>query len=79
MGKLCFLYFLLFVPKNVKSEGHITLLPALVRWWEWPGALVIEEWKKTGSVRWEATEGSNGGAERTACEAVWKWRSTITM
>ena len=54
------LFFL--VPKHVTSERPIALLPTLIRWWEWVGAPVIQEWKKRSRVKWNATEGSNGGA-----------------
>ena len=64
---LPFLHF----PKHVTSERPIALLPTLLRWWEWLRAPVVQEWeKKRRRVKWDATEGRNGGAARTAWEAL---------
>ena len=47
-------------------------MPTLIRW-EWVRAPVIQEWKKRSGVRWDATEGSNRGAERAA------WKTSLEM
>ena len=58
------------VRKNATSDRPIALLRTLIRWWEWLRAPVLEEWRKESGVRWDAAEGSNGAAERTAWEAL---------
>ena len=66
--------FFFLVPKNVTSQRprSIALLRVLIRWWEWLRAPVIQERKTRSRARWDATKASNGGAERTASEAVWE-------
>ena len=47
---------LLDTKKNVASERPTALLPTVIRW--------EEEWKGRHGVKWDATDGPNGGAER---------------
>ena len=30
------------IPKNISSDRHIALLPALIRWWEWLRAIEVK-------------------------------------
>ena len=58
------------IPKHVTSERPIALLPTLIRWWEWLRAPLVRDWKSTKKLMWNAAEGHNCGAERTASEAL---------
>ena len=42
----------------------------LIRWWEWFRALEVERWQEGHRVGWDAADGRNGGAERTAWETL---------
>ena len=46
------------------------LLPTLIRWWELLRTPVAQGWKKRSRVRRDAAEGSNGGAEGSAWDAL---------
>ena len=56
------------IPKNVTSERPIALMPTLIRWWEVLGAPEVAKWQQKYRVDRDATDGGNGGAQRT----VWK-------
>ena len=58
----------LLILKNVTSEGPITLMPTLIRWWEAVRALEVAKWRQKYRVDWDATDGRNGGAQRTVSE-----------
>ena len=70
-------------PKNVTSEKPIALVPTLIRWWEALRAPEVAKWQQKYSVDWDATDGRNGGAQRTVWEVLmemerpkWKGKST---
>ena len=58
------------IPKNVTSERPIALMPKLVRWWETMRAPEVAKWLQKYRVEWDATDGRNGGAQRTAWEVL---------
>ena len=58
------------IPKNVTSERPSSLLPTLIRWWEALRAPEVAKWQQKYRVDWYATDGRNGGAQRTVWE-VW--------
>ena len=58
------------IPENVTSERPIALLHALIRWWEGLWAPEVTRWQQRHRVRWDATDGRNGGAERTVWETL---------
>ena len=62
--------FFLLNAKHVTSEGPIALFPTLIRWWEWLRAPEVWRWQERHRVWWDATDGRNGGAERTAWETL---------
>ena len=70
-------------PKNVTSERPIALVPTLIRWWEALRAPEVAKWQQKYRVDWDATDGRNGGAQRTVWEVLmemerleWKGKST---
>ena len=58
------------IPKNVTSERPIALMPTLVRWWEELRAPAVAKWQQKYRVDWDATDGRNGGAQRTVWEIL---------
>ena len=54
---------------HVTSERPLASLLTCTRWWEWLRACGAK-WKKRSRVKWGAAEGSNGGKERKAWEAL---------
>ena len=56
--------------KNVTSERPIALMPTLIRWWEAMRAPEVARWQQKYRVDWDATDGRNGGAQRTVCEVL---------
>ena len=61
------------IPKNVTSEGPIALMPTMIRW-EALRAPEVAQWQCKYRIEWDATDGRNGGAERT----VWEWTDVNT-
>ena len=57
-------------PKNVTSARPIALVPTMIRWWEALRAPEVAKCQQTCPVEWDATDGRNGGAERTVWEAL---------
>ena len=60
------------IPKNIPSERPISLMPTLIRWWEALGALEVAKWQQKYRVNWDATDGRNGGTQRTVWEVLIK-------
>ena len=60
------MFFLIL--KNVTSERPIALTPTLIRWWEALRAPKVAKWQQKYRVEWDATDGRNGGAQRTVWE-----------
>ena len=58
------------IPKNVTSERPIALMPTLVRWCEAMRAPEVAKWQQKYHVEWDATDGRNGGAQRTVWEVL---------
>ena len=58
------------IPKNVTSEKPIALFPTLIRWWEALRAPEVVKWQQKYRVDWDATDGRNGGAQRTVWEEI---------
>ena len=56
------------IPKNVTSERLIALMPTLIRWWEALRAPEVAKWQQKYRAKWDATDGRNGGAQRTVWE-----------
>ena len=54
----CTMMFFL-IPENVSCERRVALMPSLIRWWEALRAPEVD-----------ATDGRNGGAQRTVCEVL---------
>ena len=62
------MFFLIL--KNVTSERPIALMPTLIRWWEAMRAPGVAKWQQKYRVEWDATDGRNGGAQRTVWEVL---------
>ena len=60
----------ILIPKNVTSERPIALLPTVIRWWEGLWVQEVTRWQERHRVGWDATDGRNGGVERTVWEAL---------
>ena len=58
------------IPKNVTSERPIALMPTLIRWWEAMRAPEVAKWQLKYRVDWDATDGRNGGSQRTVWEML---------
>ena len=56
------------IPKNVTSERPIALVPTMIGWWEALRAPEVAKQHETFRIEWDATDGRNGGAERTLWE-----------
>ena len=56
------------VPKDVTSERPIARMPTLIRW-EAMRAPEVAKWQKC-RADWDATDGRNGGAQRTVWEIL---------
>ena len=56
------------IPKNVTSERSIALMPTLIRWWEVLRAPEVAKWQQKYRAEWDASDGRNGGAQRTVWE-----------
>ena len=56
--------------KNVTSERPIALMPTLIRWWEAMRAPEVARWQQKYRVDWDATDGRNGGGQRTVWEVL---------
>ena len=67
--QVCTTMFFL-IPKNVTSERPIALMPTLIRWWEALRALEVAKWQQKYRVDWDATDGRNGGAQRSVWEVL---------
>ena len=57
-------------PKKVTSERPIALMSTLIRWWEALRAPEVAKWQQKYRVEWDATDGRNGGAQRTVLEIL---------
>ena len=55
---------------GVTSERPIALTPTLIRWWEALRAPEVAKWWQKYRVDWDATDGRNGGAQRTVWEVL---------
>ena len=55
---------------GVTSERPIALTPTLIRWWEALRAPEVAKWWQKFRVDWDATDGRNGGAQRTVWEVL---------
>ena len=60
----------LLIPKNVTSEMPIALMPTLIRWWEAVRAPEVVKWQQRYRIDWDATDGRNGGCQRTVLEIL---------
>ena len=58
------------IPENVTSERPVALMPTLIRWWEALRAPEEAKWQQQYRVDWDATDGRNGGAQRTVWEVL---------
>ena len=58
------------IPTKVTSERPLALMPTLIRWWEGLRALEVAKWQQKYRVHWDATDGRNGGADRTLLELL---------
>ena len=45
-------------------------MPTLIRWWEALRAPEVAKWQQKCRVDWDATDGRNGGAQRTVWEVL---------
>ena len=59
-----------FLIPNVTSERSTALLPTLIRWREALGAPEVAKWQQKYHVEWDATDGRNGGVQRTVWEVL---------
>ena len=48
----------------------VALKPTLIRWWEASRAPEVAKWQQTSRVDWDATDGRNGGAQRTVWDVL---------
>ena len=60
------------IPKNVTSERPIALMLMLIRWWEALRASEVAKWQQKCRVDCDATDGRNGGVQRTVWEVLMK-------
>ena len=58
------------IPKNVTSERPIALVPTMIRWWEALRAPEVANFQCMYFIEWDATDGRDGGAQRTVWENV---------
>ena len=58
------------IPENVTSERPIALMPTLIRWWKALRATEVAKWHQKYRVEWDATDGRNGGAQRTVWDVL---------
>ena len=58
------------IPNNVKSERPSALMPTLIRWWEALRASEVTTRQQKYRADWDATDGRNGGAQRTVWEML---------
>ena len=58
------------IPKNVTSERPIALMRTLIRWCEALKAPEVAKWQQKYLVDLDATDGRNGGAQRTVWEVL---------
>ena len=56
--------------KNVTSERPIALMPMLIGWWDALKAFEVVKWQQKYRVDWDATDGRDGGAQRTEWEIL---------
>ena len=56
--------------KSVTSERPIPLMPTFIRWCEAVRAPEVAKWQQKYRVEWDATDGRNGGAQRTVWEVL---------
>ena len=73
----------LLVRRTSRVRGPVALMPTLIRWWEALRAPEVAKWQQQYRVDWDATDGRNGGAQRTVWEVLmemerpkWKGKST---
>ena len=62
--------FFFLIPESTTSERPLALLPTFIRWWEWPRASTVVEWKGRHNVTWDACSKYVGGAERAGRETL---------
>ena len=58
------------IPNNVTSGRPIAVMPTLIRWWEAVRAPQVAKRQQKYRVDWDATDGRNGGAQRTVWEIL---------
>ena len=58
------------IPKIVTRERPIALMPTMIRWWQ----ALLAQWQFKCRIDWDATDGCNGGAQRTVWAICRKWR-----
>ena len=56
------------IPKSVASERPTARVPTLIRGWDALRAPEVAKWEQKYRVDWDATDGRNGGAQRTVWE-----------
>ena len=70
MAGASFHHDVLLIPKNVTNEKPIALMPTSIRWWEALRAPEVVKWQQKYRIDWDATDGRNGGAQRTMWEVL---------
>ena len=66
LARRCSSWFL----RIVTSERPIALMPTLIRWWEALRPPEVAKWQQKYRFGWDATDGRNGGAQRTVWEVL---------
>ena len=71
------------IPKNVRSERPIALVPTLIRWWEALRAPEVVKWQQKYRVDWDATDGRKEELsvqfgdlmeeQKQRIEGLWPW------
>ena len=51
-------------------EADCAFVPTFIRWWEALRAPEVAKWQQKYRVEWDATDGRNGGAQRTVWEVL---------
>ena len=67
MANECRYQVFFLIPKNTTSERPIA---PLVRWWEWPRAIAVADWKTRSNVTWDACSKFFVAAKRVGWESL---------
>ena len=67
------------IPKNLTFERPIAVMPTKIRWWEALRAPEVATWQQKYCIDWDATDGRNGGAQRTVWGFRWRWKDSIIL